>query len=144
MFNRDKKQQPEVVRREYLDMLPAFNKEVLHFLSLPHIEDAAVLELIISISKVKFDICGPDTTGSRKTELLEKLRSYDLHTVMRQHMDKAVTRGIQNREEMERFLEGVSCSFRLTETEQGLLRGELSKYPELIFCRILELMDLDG
>ncbi|QAX96142.1 hypothetical protein [Vibrio phage vB_VmeM-Yong XC32] len=143
MFNKDKKIEMPGPRREYLDMLPAFNKEVLHFLSQPFIEDTSTLELVIEISKVKYDICGPDPSSSRKTELLEKLRSYGIHTTMRQYMDKAVTRGIQSPDELARFLDGVSCSFRLKEEEQKALREELSKFPELIFCRMLELMDLD-
>lgn len=133
----DSKEKKEFRPRQYLEILPSFRDIILTDMKDCLNEETAAL--FKRLQDLKFDLLKITDGDGNRAECLRVLSQFSLIDRMERTVDKALSVSVQDPNELETLLKGLTTSLRSDERGQEKTIAVFKKNPAFIYCRVVEL-----
>lgn len=140
LFNTDNEEKSQAERRHkrtYLEILSKINDFML--VEITRYSAKNTRDFFIDVARLDYAILSPDWDKNH-TYIVEELANYDILRKINITVDQMISSFINDKDELDRFINGITNSLTLSDKELTSLRKNMRKYPALIFMRLVEMM----
>lgn len=135
------KEEPDVKKtlrpRTYLEILDSLNASVA--LDITRYVTADTKEFFMGVIKLDYPILTEDWKKNHEY-IIEQLVRHDILRQIKVTVDHLISTHFNDKDELDRFINGITNSLTMSDRQVSLLRDNLRKYPVLIFIRLVEMV----
>lgn len=135
------KEEPAVknslIPRTYLEILASLNETVA--LDITRYVTADTKEFFMGVIRLDYPILSADWKKNHEY-ILEQLVKHDILRQIKVTVDHLLSTHFNDKDELDRFINGITNSITMGDRQVSLLRDNIRKYPVLIFIRLVEMI----